>query len=506
MNRTAVPTAIAQDQERPVVRGAGWASQSLHTAGGMLVFQALTLVTAVLIARGLGPESQGRFQLLMSVAVLVVMGVKLGLDEGLSYVLPRYSVTQPAQMLSLVGYSVGFTVGLSVFAGIGIYAAAGVLGRYVFPVPGFETDLRQCLWLVPALMLMLMGTAVLRGLNRSDLRAYVYYYGVSAAFLAAVLLLDADGRLLPSEVYDARIATYAAGGVVSLALALPLMRMKPAQVPRSELRLLHSFSGLVLISALFQYAIQQPLIDLMIVGWTASAADVGIYSVAAKVGLLTALAVSAITIAIAPSVVRLGVERRREELIWTHRTSSRAAAVFAVVVGLALLTFAKPVLSVFGPAYNAGTWVLTVLVCGQIVAGTLGMSRPFLLAAGRAGLDCLVTGASALVLLAGGFLLGSLYGPAGVAAATATATVGTAAARRLLCSRALGLSVASEEIRRGVLAALSVVALLTAQQVAPAAGVATGIVAIVGWIAASGGFRPLGLRSVFVPQQESEGA
>src|SRR3954452_22318532 len=79
--------------------------QALHTGVGIASLHGLAFVTSILIARGLGPAGQGRFQVVLSIAVLVTLVTMAGLDEAVAYLLPRYAVQRPEKTRALITYA-----------------------------------------------------------------------------------------------------------------------------------------------------------------------------------------------------------------------------------------------------------------------------------------------------------------------------------------------------------------------------------------------------------------
>lgn len=419
----------------PVSRPARrWGYQVFHTAFGMGVFQVVSFVTGVLIARGLGSERQGRFQLALSAGIFTVTLAKMGLDEGVAYLIPKYEALKPARVSALIAYSLGVTFLISLALGALIYAASGQLERHVFGLEGIASDLRFAVLLLPATMLLLMTASVLRGLGRSHERAYVYYYLVGLSFLCAVAAFSVPG-LTVTGAFIARAGSFALGAGVALALIVRAVRPGRWRLARGEVSELHTFAGLLVFVGFFQYVVEQPLVDLVILGHVATAEDVGVYSVAARVGALVAITANALTVVLAPSLASSASSGDAGRLAGQYARASEWMARVCLFTGVSLILMRKEVLGLFGSEYRAGETLLVIFLAGQIVVGLAGLNSPLLLASGNARTEFILTAISAAVMICGGVLMGRSFGAAGVAFATSLSAVLLAIARRVVCAR-----------------------------------------------------------------------
>ncbi len=410
-----------------------WNHQVLHTAVGMGLFQVSTFVASVLIARALGAEGQGKFQLLTSLVACGVILGKMGLDEGVAYMIPRYQVQEPGKLSSLIMYALGSTFSVSILLGASLAGFAPLLKRHLFHAPGFANDLQYALWLLPALMLVSMGMAILRGLGRSDLRAGVYYYGVGGVFVALLFFFTARG-MTPAQAYLARGASFSVGASLALWCVLRQAPWGQWRLSFNEVKSLHAFSGLLVFVSLFQYAVEQPLIDLILVGRLASTEAVGVYSIAAKVGALVGLVGAALSVVMGPALADAAARGDRAGMTKRHAEASAWMAHVSVICGAVLFFLKQEVLGLFGGSYQAGVDLVVLFLFAQVVVGVLGVNAPLLLATGHAKVEMLLTSVCSVVMLLSGLLLGHWYGPLGVAGGAALSMTLLGASRAVACS------------------------------------------------------------------------
>jgi O-antigen/teichoic acid export membrane protein len=119
---------------------------------------------------------------------------------------------------------------------------------------------------------------------------------------------------------------------------------------------------------------------LILIGWIASATDLGIYRVAIAAAALPAMPVTVLHVILAPSVSRLYQFGEVEELQALLRRTSAIMTALLVPMLLTLVFFGREiVVLVFGPAYADSTVPLILLCASQLVFGFFGMG-PILLA------------------------------------------------------------------------------------------------------------------------------
>lgn len=411
--------------------GLSW--QVIHTAVGSVALQGIAFVSTIILARGLGPQQLGNFQFVVSAAVFVTLIGTAGLDEAIAYLLPRYRVKQPEKGRSLVRYILLLTTGISLIAGALFFVGAGPLAK-VLGIAGLAQHLRWLVLLCPVLMLLSISLAILRSLEHASARAFIYYYLVSLLFVAGLLLLWRHG-LTPDTAYIARTGSMAAGAAVALFLVTKYAGAGSARVTLADLRAAHSLAGWVVFAGMFQYLVEQPLVDLALVGHYDAPAMLGLYSVAAKVAGLIGAVMLALNVVAAPVFARAAAAGKRDELTATYRFCRVVSAVSAVSIGLLVVIAHWPVLAWFGPQYTGAARIVEIFAAAQIVAGLAGINAPVLIACGYAAVEFSLSAGAAVVLVIVGIILGRSYGAIGVAFASATSIVVLAFARKVAVGR-----------------------------------------------------------------------
>lgn len=389
--------------------------QASITFTGMIFSQVATFLAVYLMAKSLGPAGLGRYQLFMGVALVASFAAKLGLDEGLSYYLPRQGSRYG--MFGMILTVIGVAVGAGLVLGGLIAAFAPSLNMFVFGVPGFDLDLPFLSVLLPCYILLLLATAALRGLGRSDLRAYVNYFGVGGVFVGGLLVLS-KGQLELSHVLWLRSLVLLALGLFGIGAVAVVSGVSLRGVDKGRLRDLFSISLVMVPVGLLQYLADQPFIDLIIVGRVGTPEEVGVYSVASRVGALVLLPLNALSIVLGPAFSKAVANGELSKLKKLYEDGARWLIHLTVLAGGLLTSFSTELVAVFGNEFGEGAQVLRIFAVGYGVSAILGLNSAMMLANGLQKVELRLGVLTVLAMLGSDVVLGSLFGMPGVAVGT----------------------------------------------------------------------------------------
>lgn len=372
------------------------AGQIVLTVAGLALAQIVLFVVYVVTARHLGPDGFARYQLAISAFVLLAVAAKLGLDEALAYHLPGASGAGARAPRRMIAYALGVALLLSVALGLGARAVAEVIERYALPVPGLRGDLELAWPLLPSLVLLVVGSAALRGLGRSDLRAYVLYYGFGALTLLLLFPLALNG-LSSTEAYVVRIAPLAACGTAAVVLVFSRSG-PPAPFGAAERARLHGFGFVAVGIAGVQYLTEHG--DILLGSHLIAPEELGVYGVAAKVAGLGLLIPGGLAIVVGPAMSAAITGGRSQRAVELHGAASRwLLRAMALLMGL-LYALREELFAMFGREYAGSAGLLICLAAGHLAASAFGLNVPMLLARGRERIE-LAFGAASFAVFAG---------------------------------------------------------------------------------------------------------
>jgi O-antigen/teichoic acid export membrane protein len=278
----------------------------------------------------------------------------------------------------------------------------------------------MALLLLPLVTLLTVYQSYLRGLRRAIMsqipveivRPILLLVGVFLANLFAPNLLDGAGLVL------IQIVT----AVITLLLLWTLAnKHTPLRSAGSELGMQWGpwlRAGIPLVGIALVNKGNAQIVSL-ILGSMSDTSAVAYFNIAKRLSDLTTFMQVAIVLPLAPAIAKAFESGKTKEL---HKLAVAAAwggALFAVPVLLVLLTFAGPLLSLFGAAYMQATTELRILALAQAATVLLGPVAVWLTMSKREGIALFTASAGLGVLIILAFWLIPAYGSVGAALAYA---------------------------------------------------------------------------------------
>jgi O-antigen/teichoic acid export membrane protein len=309
-------------------------------------------------------------------------------------------------------------------------AAAALSGAIELPGDSRRTTLVAAALLVPGVLLLDLA-GLLTALKRAATSEILVNVGRPLLLMAALLALWLAGTGSPSA--STVIAIYLGASLVTLPLcaiscarALPpgFWHAAPAYETGTWLRVAGGFMVVGLASALYER------IDLVVMGWTASAAEIAVYAVAARFGQTVVVAANAASAVMAPYLVESAADLHAGRVDKVQRLVGGTARTSFLVSLAALGAFALAgpwLLKLFGPVYAHAYVPLLIIAAGQAVAALFGPAAVVAALAGapRIPVAAMVVGTTLNAAI--NLMLVPRLGATGAAIATATALACTAA-------------------------------------------------------------------------------
>ena len=434
--RGALASALAAGRtlwsERRAVVLTGVSSLVLRMAGLVAGF-----ALGVVLARVLGPEEFGIYGLVTTVSLLAVTVAQLGT--------PQLAVRELA-VRSARGDWAGVKAILYRF-GAATMLAATVLGVAALAIAWFVVPPRHMVYVLQAALLTAsmsitaLAASELRGLG-ALMKGQVMdiFVRPGLTFLIVLAIVVAARPLSAEAALWIQTGVTLLAAIVSLAWLRGVLPPEARAVPASaELHWLRAALPLGAVDVLRQL---DGAYGVILVGWLASAVELGVFRVAVACVVLASMPVTILHIILAPSVSRLNEFGEKAELqrllTWT------AAALIGVMIPITLAAWliGRPLIAfVFGAPY-AGAWLaLFLLTCAQLVNGLFGMG-PILLAmcGGERQLIRIYAIAVGAAIVAA-IPMTVAWGSAGAAAATIISAVGIGWLSRRYGLRELGVEV-----------------------------------------------------------------
>lgn len=349
----------------------------LHTAkgGGFLAAGSLfefgsRFVIALFLARLLGAEQYGVYNLAISAATIVASISTFGLDSTMvRYVAMQRGKRDNAGLWGTLQIGVGFSFTVSVLLSAGLYLFADILSTQLFHEPGLAAYLRLFCLFIPFYTLSSVLVDVARGFKRMDYSALAE----NVVLFVARLLLVGGLALTGLDAYKAIIAFGLSDLVVVLALFYLLNSefsfRRPLRQARRDYREVLTFALPFWLSGILTKFRKN--LQTLLLGSLNTVISVGIFSIAAKISLVGHVAYTAIITSVKPFLAELYDQDNMDQVGRLYKTTTRWAITANLPIFLVMVLYSEELLAIFGESYTGGALALAVLAVGELVnAGT----------------------------------------------------------------------------------------------------------------------------------------
>lgn len=344
--------------------------------GAMLAFvlqsagAGLGYVLHVVLAHLLGTEGFGAYAYAVTWATVLSLFAGLGLQAAAIRFVPLLSARgEHARVAGIVRGGRLLTLAASVAFAVAGTAVALALGSERL-VGGLAPTVVG-LWLIPSLALVDFNAYVARAQGRVATAYAPWYVLRPLLVLGTAALLFAAGVLTATSALVATLAVFVALTLVQHWLVhrgLPdgVRAAAPAWEPQTWL----AVALPLLAVGGFQIALVQT--DILIVGALGGTEAAAYYTAASKTALLVGFLLLALNVVAPPLFAPLKDRGRRDEL--QRLVSVCTTWVFwpSVAVAVLLALVAPQVLRLFGPDFLAARWPLTILLVAQVANAAFG--------------------------------------------------------------------------------------------------------------------------------------
>jgi O-antigen/teichoic acid export membrane protein len=429
----SIPDTALEPSQTPVAtdNGARFRSEMGQISRHSAVFFAGTLFTAgaaylfkIYLARVLGAEALGIFTLGMTLVGFFGLFNGLGLPQAAVRFVAAYSATGQMERLH------GFLRRAFGLLGIGNLVLAVAMLKIG---PWLVRSLYHSPALVPYLplfvVMMVLGAftsflgQVLAGYKDVALRTIITNFIGSPLNIAFGIILISLGFGLRG---------YLLGQLASAAMVLILLlvagwrftprsaRIIPAAAVPMEREVLW-FSAAVFGVSLLEFTLGQA--DKILMGAFLDVRQVGIYSVAAALVAFVPVALQSVNQIFSPTIADLHARGDHALLGRLFQTLTKWILGMTLPLAFVMIIFSKPLMRLFGAAFEVGWVVLVLGTLGQLVNAGVGSVGYLLLMSGNQARLIRVQVVMAVFMVAATFGLVRPFGMAGVALAAALTNI-----------------------------------------------------------------------------------
>jgi len=391
---------------------------------GRLFAWGLRLGIAVMLARLLGANGYGIYNLALSVATVGAILPLLGLDTAILRYTAIFAGRRDwagvrANLRLMLGLSVAFSLVVSVTLVVFADAVAGALlhDRRLAPLVMISA------LMVPTLVLNIQLGAALRGLRRIGHEVLVDLVAQPLIRLALLLVFVLIGLTVPHALLSWTIASFIATVLLALFVIRAIPRVGDGNGTRVSTPELIRFSAPVFLSNVVSKSGHQ--LQTLLLGALSTVSAVGVFAVATNVNLIGSLFHSSLVSASMPPFAAAQDRENRGALQKLYQLTSKWSLTLNLPIFLLVVAYPQALLAVFGPEFRAGAVPLMILAGANLVNAATGMSGAVLDMTGYTGLKLLNAVVSVVLGIVLNLVLVPSLGLIGAAIAALAVTAGT---------------------------------------------------------------------------------
>ncbi|MBI9070768.1 MAG: oligosaccharide flippase family protein [Melioribacteraceae bacterium] len=388
------------------------------TGFGMAFLQGMNFLTGIFLARNLTPADFGKFQLLITLITSVAIIVKLGVDEGFLYYLPKLN-NEKNKIKGFISYSLVIVIISSLLVGLLITTFGGIIDNYLIQKIEFSYELSLFIYYLPVFVLFTVVLGVLRGLEFFNFRASLIYYLNPFIFIIGLIIVYyISDNISLTFIYSYRIVVFLVLGFAGLCFIIVKLKNSNFQfLSFNKIKEFHKLSFALIFITLIEFIAEQPTIDLLLLANLTDGTNLGIYAVNYRIAIIMLIIYTGFNVIYTPKMAKLYANNKKEELIKLYKNCKLKMRILSSIVFFFLITFYDYYIVFFGDEYKEGKSIFIILAISFYLISFLGLNSSLMIILNSKKKEFILNLILVLLLFVAGFLLLQIYGPLGMAIA-----------------------------------------------------------------------------------------
>jgi O-antigen/teichoic acid export membrane protein len=388
---------------------------------GNLVASGTRFAFGIVLARLLGAELLGMYNLSLTFATVVGGVAQLGLASAMARYVPiAVNEEDEPSLWGIIQTGIGLPTLIGSVLALGLFLLAEPISLRVFNSPNLAPALRLASLSIPLAALINMLAAITQGFKRMEYKVYAQDAALNVSKLIMSVALIGIGWSLMGA-----IAAHVLASALTVALFFYFVHLlfplnRPLRGAKRKTGEMLGFTLPLYISGLLGQS--GASLETVILGALGIMSDVGIYSSALRLAGVGSMFYTSLQRISIPMISDLYSQRKFDQLERVYQVVTKWAIAFNLPIFLTSVFFAVPLLSLFGKDFTAGAVGLVILAFGSLFNAGTGVCGSVVTMTGHSK----VTLANSIVSLAVNLFLDLLLIPRWgiVGAALATTTTG----------------------------------------------------------------------------------
>jgi len=401
-----------QNELKSITKNAG------ITAAGLFLFNLMSFVNNAIITRWLGAEQYGLYVLATRILEFLFVIAALGLNQSIIRFVSLYQgINNRPLIKGTVIYSLKFSLVASFVLVVVVFFLSDIISIHIFNRPELSFYLRFLLVTIPFAVVISILSNTFVGLKM--IRQQSFVNNILSPTLFFVLIL---GAYLSGFGLDGLITAHIFNIIIVAAIVVVMITnyyFKPEKLikPQTETKKLWNFNIPVYLTHFSSTTFR--LSPIFILGLYLTNTEIGIYNVSYKISALVVFSMAMFRMIFMPTISGLFAKNDKATIQRLFQTVTRWIFAFSLMVSLLIQANGLAILGIFGDEFSAGMTVLTIMLLGELINSSTGLTGAVIMMSGRSKLALANSVIQFVLMLLLAFILIPLYGTVGAAIAYA---------------------------------------------------------------------------------------
>lgn len=368
---------------------------------GIIIGNFIGIFNQGLLARFLGVNDYGHWNLALSIVHVAIVLSILGLSEGSARYIPYFMERgEYDKAKSTIRFSLRFVFSMSVILGIIFFAFSGTIARIFFDDMSIRGLLRIFMLTLPLSVLPMFLVSIVRAFKAVRYKAFMFDIAIKVLRIGIFVPFIFLGKPLVGAV-----VAYLGGSLLPILHSQYFIKKKLlpqySRIPVVPVgRSLLSFSWPLALTGFS--VLLETRADILLIGYFLTAEDIGIYTPSlVLIKMLTIVALSFQFIFL-PVVSEYAARGNREGLGLLYRAVTKWIMALIIPVLSFIVLFPKEIITfIYSSPYSRGWPALIILAVGYSIGSVLSLAGNILVGSGHPKLNLaseLIGGFAALSL------------------------------------------------------------------------------------------------------------
>lgn len=344
---------------------------AILAAGSIFEF-AGRFAIAFLLARLLGAEQYGLYNLAISTALILSGIASFGMESALvRYVAMLSKQGDDEGLWGAIQIGVGLSMMVSILTGMSLYLLAQPLAEKLFHEPALTPLLQLLGILLPFLTLSNVLVGAAHGFKKMEYTAIAQNGVQLLVRLALICIFALIGLDALRTVIAYGVSDIAASIVLVALLNRQVMWRRPLHSARRDLRGILEFSLPLWMSGLLLKFRKN--LQTIFLGAMSTVTDVGIFALVSKINVVGHVAYRSLVASVKPVLAEMYVQGEWSQMGGLYQTATRWTFMLNLPMFLVMVLFPRPILSIFGATFVGGASALIILATADLINSGTGI-------------------------------------------------------------------------------------------------------------------------------------